>query len=272
MASRRPAFTLIELLVVISIIALLISILLPALRTARETARSIQCSSNIRQLAIGFYTYASVENDALVNFAQIAIGTLGSSDPRNPIYGLWHIKLHEVGGLPHGVAPDNPNPNGGTAGYVTGIWHCPVVESDDMPRGASSTATRTGRTSWGGGYGVNRGFLGYGNANGSSSPWVGSHRMAEIKKPSLAFLIGDLGRPDGDGTFRYRTWIGLFPPSVSPPWPLAGNPNLDQPACRHYNNIANLGFVDGHASSYDYDAISDPDVWPDMFDPPVAGE
>jgi prepilin-type N-terminal cleavage/methylation domain-containing protein len=58
-AARHHAFTLIELLVVISIIGLLVSILLPALSQARILARKVQCSSNLKQMGVGLYGYAS---------------------------------------------------------------------------------------------------------------------------------------------------------------------------------------------------------------------
>lgn len=54
----RRAFTLVELLVVIGIIALLISILLPTLNRARQRAVTLQCASNLRQIAIGWQLYA----------------------------------------------------------------------------------------------------------------------------------------------------------------------------------------------------------------------
>ncbi len=66
---KRQGFTLVELLVVIAIIGILIGLLLPAVQAAREAARRMQCTNQIKQVALALHNYVDANQSCLPTMA-----------------------------------------------------------------------------------------------------------------------------------------------------------------------------------------------------------
>lgn len=241
----RNGFTLIELLVVISIIAVLISILLPSLQKARESAQKSGCQSNSRQIAIGMHNYAADHRDTLP--------PINSVEPKdNEFY--WHKLLGRKGYVPSGEPKPRPSSYDNTyqaAAYTLNIWRCPSVTEEQMVNGGTPSAT----TGWGGGYGVNEGFVAWVPPAMARCGLIrdirygGGARLGQLKRPSHLWLVGDAGRPTGNGHFL--TWISIRPMANGDQvWiTYPGNPtDVAQPATRHALS-ANAAFADGHVQA-----------------------
>ncbi|MGE9293652.1 MAG: type II secretion system protein [Puniceicoccales bacterium] len=65
MYTPRRAFSLIELLSVIAIIALLAGIIIPIIGRVRQHSHSVECSNNLRQVAMAIHLYGQDNNGAL---------------------------------------------------------------------------------------------------------------------------------------------------------------------------------------------------------------
>jgi prepilin-type N-terminal cleavage/methylation domain-containing protein/prepilin-type processing-associated H-X9-DG protein len=70
--NKNRAFTLIELLVVISIIAVLAALIFPAYQSMLARADASKCMSNLKQIGVGLFAFAS-ENDGAFPIAGMVI-------------------------------------------------------------------------------------------------------------------------------------------------------------------------------------------------------
>jgi prepilin-type N-terminal cleavage/methylation domain-containing protein/prepilin-type processing-associated H-X9-DG protein len=129
-------FTLVELLVVIGIIALLISILLPALNKARRQANAVQCSSNMRQLAMGVIQY-TLNNHGILMIMNLDPGKCANGDYKDGF--AWQ---HELVHQKYITAPNmyvNPTSTTSAVQVSLGtVFHCPDC-SDVVQSGAGPT-------------------------------------------------------------------------------------------------------------------------------------
>jgi prepilin-type N-terminal cleavage/methylation domain-containing protein/prepilin-type processing-associated H-X9-DG protein len=153
----KKGFTLIELLVVIAIIAILAAILFPVFAKVREKARQTACTSNMKQLALGFLQYEQDYDDQMpipVNqwgqgwggkiYPYVKSGGLYGcpDDPTAPAAGLSKVSY----GLNANLMPS------GNGSYISGN-HTNALAAQGSPAVTVLLFEISGETS--GGYGVN---------------------------------------------------------------------------------------------------------------------
>ncbi|MBI2299626.1 MAG: type II secretion system protein [Armatimonadetes bacterium] len=237
-------FTLIELLVVIAIIAILASMLFPVFAQAREKARQAGCTSQLKQLGLGFMAYVQDYDEVfpLLSYS----GAAGQTTPDNRGAFRW----------PWLIQP-----------YLRtfDILVCPTDSSD--PKGY--------RDKSGPYYGYYLGLFpsyGYNNEafvpdpDGPTGPLPGAPvGLAQVQQPAATILLTDstyitAGAAGGADAAFHNGYYRIAPPAM---W--AGSPPLTRLSFGYvwprHNQQVEVLFADGHVDPSPIGQLADPGLW-----------
>jgi prepilin-type N-terminal cleavage/methylation domain-containing protein/prepilin-type processing-associated H-X9-DG protein len=232
-------FTLIEVLVVIAITALLAAIAAPLTMAARHRTYSLRCSSNLRQLSLGFLIYQKEYNRLPYGFCDVNLSThpapvggyVGETSDKQGWWWFHYLRLTMDFNLTRGS-----------------IAWCPAGKYIQKTLKPNILC---------GNYGVNRSICK--DAQGAATcRFVGKpFHPSRFKTPSTTFVISDSGYS-----------LLSFLAASDNPEPVFENPNRlnffyvpglkqnqnrpelkDNPDAikgRHPHQTLNIGFADGH--------------------------
>lgn len=177
---RRSGFTLVELLVVIAIIGILVGLLLPAVQAAREAARRMQCSNNLKQLALACHNYESAHKKFPYAFVPAITPYAVNADNNNQEswgWGALILPFIEQGNLHSQLGVNNYSLRALIANEnptISNVVARPLLEtglSSFICPSDAGTGTQTHQQRhWGGGVGTN--IAGWGQWRPGKSNYV----------------------------------------------------------------------------------------------------
>ncbi len=220
-AVRSIGFTLVELLVVIGVIALLIGLLMPALTAARQAGQSVQCLSNLRQMATAAHAYA-VANRGFLPPAMYA----GNDGVNLYAYGWDYTIITDLASYQVSIQPGLL-----WSGQTNlKIQQCPVFEGSAMAANNPYT-----------GYNYNTSYIGRGLYAGGAR-FDPPARLVQVRRPAETALFGD-----GEYASGANKYMRSPAPSPFPSDNITGRTAGTQ-GFRHRGRT-NIAFADGHAES-----------------------